>query len=67
MRHAYVGMPREPLEMPNEDNAVRSMQSRRSRIHVASLPRFALEERAPFTNEGTFGADATRSRSRAYP
>jgi hypothetical protein len=30
-RPAYVGMPREPLEMPDEDGAMRSTQSRRSR------------------------------------
>jgi hypothetical protein len=39
IRPAYVGMPR-------EDNPVRTMQSRRSRKHLPSLQRFALEELA---------------------
>lgn len=39
----------------------------RPRRHPLSHQRFVLEELAPFTKEGTFGADATRSRSRAYP
>jgi hypothetical protein len=52
-------MPREPLETPNEDNAMRTMPSRRSPTHGPSLRRFGLEERAPFTREGTFASNAS--------
>jgi hypothetical protein len=34
MRPAYVGMPRETLEMPNEDSAMRSMQGLHLLAHV---------------------------------
>jgi hypothetical protein len=36
-RSLYVGMPGEPLETPDEDNALPTMQSRRSRTHAPSL------------------------------
>jgi hypothetical protein len=33
-RHAYVAMPGEPLEMPNEDNAMRSMHQERECVRT---------------------------------
>jgi hypothetical protein len=60
-RHARVGMPGEPLEIPNEGHAMPTTRSRRSRKHATSLQRFALVDLAPFTQ----GARSHRTRARA--
>jgi hypothetical protein len=64
---AHLGTLSMGFETPNAKRTMPTVKRRSPRRHPSSLQRFSLEELASFTNEGTFGADATRSRSRACP
>jgi hypothetical protein len=62
-----LGTPRMPFEMPREDSVMPTAKPRNLRRHPASLPRFSLEEHAPFTKEGTFSTNASRDFHIFYP
>jgi hypothetical protein len=53
-------MPRQRFVTKSEENRMPTQKPELPNQHAPSLQRFALDELAPFTKEGTFASNASR-------